>query len=240
MRASRSRARALVEQGRRGAKSLAKLVESPEKFLTPVLLLVLICQLVSASLVSVEASRLFGALGVVVALVLQVVIIFVFAEAIPKQWAVRHSDRAALFAAPVISAVIAFPPVRIIASLLTGLSQWVITHLMTPSGAAESQSEVTESELLALADVAAEEDVIEDEERALITSIIDFGDTIVREVMAPRPDIIAVERSITAGAALEHAMASGLSRIPVYENTIDEIVGIVYTRDLMRAARRRR
>ncbi|HUY29990.1 MAG TPA: hemolysin family protein [Acidimicrobiales bacterium] len=230
VRMSKARARALVDGGHRGARSLAKLVENPENFLAPVLLLVLVCQLVAATLVGVEASRLFGALGVAVATLFEVVVIFVAAEAVPKHWAVRHADRAALFSAPIVTALVAFPPVRFVSSLLIGLSR-----LVTPGDEEADNAEVTESELLALADVAVDELVLEREERALISSIIDFGDTIVREVMAPRPDIVAVESATPASAVLERAMASGLSRIPVYNRTVDDIVGIAYTKDLMRA-----
>ena len=126
VRTSQARARSLVENKRHGARSLLRLVERPERFLAPLLLLVLVCQLVTATLVGVEASRLFGALGVAIATIFEVVVIFVLAEAIPKQWAVRHPDRAALFAAPLVSAVIGFPPIRAIASALIGLS-----HLVT-------------------------------------------------------------------------------------------------------------
>ncbi len=230
VRTSQARARALEEQKRHGARSLRRLVEHPEHFLAPLLLLVLVCQLVAASLVGDEASHLFGALGLAVAIVFEVVIIFVVAEAIPKQWAVRHADRAALFAAPFVTTTINFPPVRAVASLLIGLA-----HLVTPGHGTDAEPEVTEAEFLALADVAVDEDVIEDEERELITSIIDFGDTIVREVMAPRPDVVAVEAEMTAGAVLERAMSSGLSRIPVYSSSLDDVVGIAYTRDVVRA-----
>ena len=233
VRTSRSRARALVEQGRAGAHSLAKLVEDPEGFLGPVLLLVLICQLVAATLVGVVASRLFGPLGVAVATVFEVVVVFVVAEAVPKHWAVRHADRAALFTAPMVAAVIAFPPVRALASVLIGLSRFV-----TPGGDDDDQqAEVTESELLALADVAVEADVLEEEERELLSAIVEFGDTIVREVMVPRPDVVAVESEASVGAALEVSIGAGLSRLPVYRGAKDDIVGIAYTRDLFAAAR---
>jgi CBS domain containing-hemolysin-like protein len=233
VRMSKARARALEEAGRRGARSLARLVADPERFLAPVLLLVLICQLVAATLVGVEASRLFGPFGVAIAACFEVVVIFVVAEAIPKQWAVRHPDRAALLSAPLVTALIAFPPVHLVSSALVGLSR-----LLTPGGdSADELGEVTESELLALADAAVDELVLEREERALISSIIEFGDTIVREVMAPRPDIVAVEAASPAASVLERAMASGLSRIPVFEKTVDDVVGIAYTKDLMRAVR---
>jgi len=233
VRTSRARARALEAAGRRGARSLSRLVEDPEGFLAPVLLLVLVCQLVAATLVGVEAARIFGPLGVALATVFEVVFIFIFAEAVPKAWAVGHADRAALLAAPVVSAVVAFPPFRFLSALLIGLA-----HLVTP-GRGNAQPEVTESELLALADVAVDEEVIERDERALISSIIAFGDTTVREVMSPRPDVVAVEASTPVGAALERAMAAGMSRLPVYRESLDDIVGIAYARDLMRAVRDR-
>ncbi len=233
VRTSKARARALVDAHRHGARSLVRLVEDPERFLAPVLLLVLVCQLVAATLVGVEAARLFGALGVAVATVFEVVVIFVVGEAVPKQWAVRHPDRAALFAAPLVTALLRFPPVRAVSGMLIGLAR-----VLTPGRrSAVSEPEVTESELLALADVAVDEAVIETEERRLISQIFEFGDAIVRTVMRPRPDVVAVESSLPAGAALERAMAAGLSRLPVFAGNVDNILGIAYTRDLMRAIR---
>jgi putative hemolysin len=82
-----------------------------------------------------------------------------------------------------------------------------------------------------------EEDVIEREERQLIHSIIEFGDTVVREVMVPRPDMVAVEARASVSDAMELVMSAGYSRIPVYEQGIDDIAGILYAKDLMRAIR---
>ena len=233
VRTSRARARALLEQGLPGAKSLVRLVEDPEGFLGPVLLLVLICQLVVATLVSVVASELFGALGVIIGVVFQVVAIFVAVEAVPKNWAVRHADRAALLTAPFVSWVIAFPPIKLVSTLLIGISRLV----MSGQSIAMVEHDIMESELLALADVAVEADVIEIEERALMSSIIEFGDTIVREVMAPRPDVVAVSEKDSAGNVLELAIEQGLSRIPVFRGSVDDIVGIAYIRDLVLAIR---
>jgi CBS domain containing-hemolysin-like protein len=96
---------------------------------------------------------------------------------------------------------------------------------------------VSEKDFLAMADVAVEEDVIEHEEREIIQSLIDFGDTVVREVMVPRPDMVAVEARAKVSDVIEVAIAAGYSRIPVFEQGIDDIVGIVYVKDLMRAER---
>jgi len=231
-RTSQARARGLRDEGRRGAGMLVRLMERPERFLNPVLLLELVCQLVAASLVGVVAEHLFGAIGVFVGIVFEVVVIFVLGEAIPKNWAIQHPSRAALFSAPIVTAVTRFPPVRLLAGALIGLA-----NVFLRGGAHRRGPYVTEQELLALADVAQEEAVIETEEAALIHSIISFGDTVVREVMVPRPDMVAVKASDRVGEVIEVAMGAGYSRIPVYDQSIDDIVGVAYTKDLMRADR---
>jgi CBS domain containing-hemolysin-like protein len=232
-RTSRARAKSLDDAGQRGARSLRRLVEEPEAFLAPILLLVLLFQLVAATLVGVIAAQVFGPIGVAVATAFEVVVIFVFSEAVPKQWAVRHSDRAALLAAPLVTTLVRFPPTRVVSGALIGLAR-----LITPGGrSARSAPDVTESELLAFADVAALDEAIESDERILIHSIIEFGDTIVREVMVPRPDVVAVENSVEAGAVLERAIEAGYSRIPVFNQSLDDVIGIAFTKDLIRAAR---
>ena len=232
VRMGRAKAKSLADEGKRGAKVLVRLTEDPQGFLNPVLLLVLICQLVVATLVGILAVRWFGAWGVVAATFFEIVVIFVFAEAVPKNWAVHHPERAALFSAPIVSAVIRFWPVRIVSGFLIGLANLFIGH----KGAFIGTS-VTESELLAMADVAVEGDVIETEERALIHSIIEFGDTVVREVMVPRPDMVTIAADVTVEAALDVALEAGRSRVPVVEQQIDDVIGIAYTKDLIREIR---
>ena len=94
-----------------------------------------------------------------------------------------------------------------------------------------------ESELLAMADVAMEEEVIETQERELIHSIIGFGDTIVREVMVPRPDMRTVEADVAVSQALDVAIEAGFSRLPVHAGNLDDVVGIAFAKDLIRAER---
>jgi putative hemolysin len=233
VRMSRVKAKALADDKRRGARPLMRLVEHPEKFLNPVLLLVLICQLVSATLVGVLAEQWFGAIGVLVATVFEVVVIFVFFEAVPKNWAVHNSERAALLSAPFVAAIVRFPPVRWISSLLINLADWLIGRDEDD----ETAAIVTESELLAMADVAHAEDVIDPEEREYIHSVIEFGDTVVREVMVPRPDMVSVEGTISVAEAMEASLAAGFSRLPVYEQNIDGVLGVAYIKDLIRAER---
>jgi CBS domain containing-hemolysin-like protein len=237
VRTNRVKAKSLVDQKRRGARQLARLVENPANFLNPVLLLVLICQLVSATLVGIVAAHLFGGLGVLLGIVFEVVVIFVFFEAVPKNWAVQNSERAALLSAPIVSTLIRFPPIRWLSSLLIGLANRII-RAGDDDGSDIPHSYITDSELKAMADVAHEEKVIEHDERTFIHSIIDFGDTVVREVMVPRPDMVTVESDVTVAQALEQALAAGYSRIPVEgDGNIDDIVGIAYAKDLVRAER---
>jgi CBS domain containing-hemolysin-like protein len=227
---NKSRARSLREQGKRGAKSLARLSESPEKFLNPLLLLVLVCQLVSATMVGVLASRLFGAAGLFISTVGEVVVIFVIFEAIPKNFAVQHPDSAALTTAPVVETLLNFWPIKWISKLLLSIAQGVIGLFGGGTGA----SKMTESEVLAMADVAHEDQAIESEERNFIHSVIEFGDTIVREVMVPRTDMVDIVDSATVREALDLSVQSGRSRLPVLGEGIDDVVGIVNLRHLAR------
>ncbi len=96
---------------------------------------------------------------------------------------------------------------------------------------------VSEEELLALADVAVEEDVIEHSERQLIESIIEFGDTVAREVMIPRLDMVTVPEQTATSEALDVAIEHGFSRLPVIGTTVDDVKGVTYAKDLMRAER---
>jgi putative hemolysin len=231
-RLSRVKALALEEEGRRHASTLVKLVEHSERTLPPVLFLVLLCHLVAATLVGVVAAHVFGALGVAVATAFEVVVIFVVAEAVPKTWAIQHAERAALLSAPFINLLVKIAPLQWLTRGLISLS-----NLILPGRGLKEGPYVSELELLALADTAMEEEVIEREERALIHSIIDFGDTLVREVMVPRPDMVVVEATGRITDVLEVAITAGYSRIPVYGQNIDDIVGVVFVKDLVRAER---
>ncbi len=231
VRTSKAKALSLAEEGRRGARQLVRLVEHPSNFLNAVLLLVLVCQLVVATLVGILAEHWFGPWGVAAATVFEVVVIFVLAEALPKTWAVENPERSALFAAPIVAAVVGFPPVRVFSRALVGVAGLLLT------GPGRRGAHVSESELLALADVAHEEQVIENDERVLIHSIIEFGDTITREVMVPRPDMRAVDAGLSTSDALGVAMDAGFSRLPAYDGNLDDVVGVVYVKDMVRAER---
>jgi putative hemolysin len=228
----RVRAIALVEEDRKGAERLLHVLENRERMLNPVLLLVLLCHLVAATIVGIVATDELGPFGIVVAVLVEVFLIFVFAEAAPKTYALQHPERTAIFVAPVVNLLAGFPPIRFVTRGLIGLS-----NVILPGKGRRGGPAVSEEDLLALADVAVEAGEIESEERALIRSIIDFGDTVAREVMVPRPDMVTITAGTTVTDAMEAAITNGYSRIPAYDDGIDDIVGIVYAKDLMRAIR---
>jgi putative hemolysin len=231
-RVSRVKALALAEEGRRGAPRLLRLVEHMDRTLPVVLFTLELSTLVAATLVGVVADHLFGPFGVVIATAFEVIFIFVVAELAPKTWAVQHAERAALFAAPFMAGLVGFPPLRWITHALIKVS-----NALLPGKGLREGPYVTEGELLAMADTAAEADVIETDERTLIHSIIDFGDTVAREVMVPRPDMVTVDARARISDAADIATTAGFSRIPVYGMGIDDIIGVVFLKDLMRAER---
>lgn len=229
-RTSRARAAALVDQERRGAERVQRIVENLERDLNAVYLTVNVVQVVQSALVGVLAGRLFGALGVAIGIVLNVVVLFTVAEAAPKTWALQHPDRAALMTAPLvewIGIVMRWPARGLIG----------VANVLLPGKGLRRGPFVTEEEILALAEEAAEAAVIDESERELIESIIDFGDTVAREVMVPRPDIVAVERSASVSEAVDLAIEQGFTRLPIYGEGADDIVGVVNVKDAVRTER---
>jgi putative hemolysin len=174
-RMNRVRALSLAEEGRRGAEKLARLLEHPERTINSLLLLVLIAQLTSAYLLGILLDHVFGAIGIIVGLVVQLILFFVVAEVVPKTYAIQHTDRAALRLAGFLSAVTNFPPLRWLTRALIGLA-----NVVMPGKGLKEGPFVTEEDLRTMADVAAQEESIEREERELIHSIFEFGDTVVR------------------------------------------------------------
>ena len=234
-RVSKPKAQALADSGVRGGRSLLALVTHPERWVNPLLLAVNVSQTVQATFTGVVAGRLFGPAGVAVGVVLNVVVFFVFAEAVPKTYAVIHSDRAALSTSRVVSVLVGFWPLRIVSRGLIGL-----TNIVVKGKGLEQGPFVGEQEFLGIVEAAAEEEVIEHEERELIESVIEFGDTVVREIMVPRPDMVMIDAGITVEAALDVVFEDDFSRVPVVredEDGNDDVLGIVYAKDLVRRSR---
>jgi CBS domain containing-hemolysin-like protein len=230
VRMNRIRALALADEGNKRASRLAMMLEQPEQTLNSVLLLVLVTQLTTATLIGVLLEGAAGAWGVVIGIVLQIVLFFVIGEVAPKTFAVQHTERAALAVTPMLWFLTQFAPLRWTSHLLIG-----IANVVLPGKGLKQGPFVTEEEIRTMADVAASEDVIEREEQALIHSIFEFGDTVVREVMQPSPDVVTVDCDDTIEDAIEAAIERGYSRLPCRDD--DDIAGLVYLKDLVSRAR---
>ena len=228
VRASRIRLLNLAEEGDRRAERVLRLVERPEQTLNAVLLVLLASQMISATLLGIVLEPTFGAAGVALGIVIEIVVVFTFAEVAPKTFAVQHAERAVMMVSGLLTFVTRFPPLRVLTRGFIGLA-----NIVLPGKGLRRGPFVTEEEILTMADVAAQEAAIETEERELIHSIFDFGDTVVREVMVPRPDMVVVDADVTVDEAIRIAISAGKSRLPAYHETTDDIVGLVFLKDLV-------
>ena len=227
-RMTRVRALSLQEEGRRNAALLVKLETDPPRYLNSVYLSVMIVQNGSAVLVAFLAERSFGGLGVTIASLGFTLLYFVFVEAMAKTFGVLHSDRVALALSPLVyflGRVLSLPT-----RALIGLA-----NVLLPGRGLKQGPFVSEEEIRSMAQVGSEEGSIEEGEKELIHSIFEFGDTIVREVMVPRPDIVAIEDDKTLRDVQALVLEHGYSRVPVYHEDLDNVVGIIYAKDVLKS-----
>jgi putative hemolysin len=156
--------------------------------------------------------------------------VFAFAQVVPRTYAVQRTDRAALLVAwPVYVLGTALRPLGRLLILIANLALSVLPGRGMPKGPF-----VTDEEIRQLSNGEEEEEEIEEEERELIHQIFEFGDTVVREVMVPRPDMITLKVDASRDEALEKIVEAGYSRIPLYDGDTDNILGVLYAKDLLK------
>ena len=229
-RMNRVRALALEDEERRHASRLVQLETDPPHFLNAIYLWVMIVQNGSAILVAFLAERYFDSLGITIVAVVFTLLYFITVEAMSKTFAVLHSDRVALALSPLVywlSRILYWPTKVLIA----------IANLLLPGKGLREGPFVSEEDIRAMAEAGSEEGAIEEEEKDLIHSIFEFGDTVVREVMTPLPDVKALNQNDTTEEFLDLVIREGLSRIPIYHEEVNEVTGVVYAKDVLRVAR---
>ena len=226
VRVSRVRIAARAEEGGRRARRTLRLLDDLPHVLNTILLVVLLVQIGAATVTGILADRWFGSGGVTIASVVLTIFLFVYSEAIPKTYAYRHAARVVMG--------LAFP-VGWLTSLLRPVVSILVkfADLHAPGKGIATTPTVTERELRSLAAAAATEGEITDADLELIEGAFRLGDRVAEEVMVPRVDMTAVPADVAASDALEVALASGHRRLPVYDGTIDNIIGIVRQRDLV-------
>lgn len=210
--------------------SLEELVEDREVVLGPVSLLRVLAQVTLVGGVTWVVASRTGAAGIVAAIAVTAVVLFGVTEAMPRRWGVEANDRMARVLAPVARVLSRTGPLAWVARLLAFPARAV-----GPAATQGDSGEVTEDELVALASAAAQASLIEDSEAELIGQIMELGDTIVREVMVPRPDMVTASLDDSVADALEKVIASGFTRLPVTAASVDDLRGIVLAKDLVAA-----
>lgn len=225
-----SQARVLIEEEPTDTSPLGWLLERRRQVLGLVLGLVLACHLGIATLVGLLVQRRWGDGALGVAFALELIVLYLAIGVGAKSLAMRRPERVARLVAPILRILVGFTPLR----LLMGHPQRAGRFGQSERDEPEA---VSEEELLAVAELAAADESIEAQEHRLIESVISFGDTIAREVMVPRTDMVAIARTFSVAEALEVALFNGLTRIPVYGDGIDDIVGFAHVRDLIATVR---
>jgi CBS domain containing-hemolysin-like protein len=230
-RISRIRVEELVEEGVGGARRLLRLLEDPARPVNIVLLLRLACEVAAVAVVTrYTLDRLPGDGGAAVAIGVMVVVHYVLVGVSPRTIGRQHTERVALVSAG---------PIGVLTSVLSPLASLLILvgNALTPGKGFREGPFATEAELRDLVERANARGVVEQSERDMIQSVFDLGDTIVREVMVPRTDIVVIERSKTVKQALNLMLRSGFSRVPVVGDNNDDVLGVAYLKDLVKKER---
>ena len=225
-RISPARALALRAQGHRNATLLEKIESDPVRHLNAIYLAVMFAQNGSTVLVAVLAEHHLGDIGITVAALVFTLAYFVVVEAMSKTFAILHSERVALVLAPfvwVLGRTLLLPT-----RALIGLA-----NVLLPGKGLKQGPFFIEQEIRSLAEVGHREGTIEDHEREMIHSVFQLGDRTVREIMVPRPDIVAIDLAEPLNAATETIIQSGFTRIPAYRGDLDHIEGIVHAKDVL-------
>lgn len=226
---SQMRIRTLVDEGNKRAMTLEQVVSNKSKMLSAILIGNNVVNLSASSLITSLVINHFGNAYVGIATGIITLLILIFGEISPKTMATLQAEKVALKVAGIISVLMKIlTPVIFIINLLAG----GVLRLMGVDPNAKTDT-ITESELRTIVDVSHEEGVIESEERRMINNVVDFGDTQAKDVMVPRIDMVFVEENTTYDELMEVYRENMFTRIPVYRDTTDNVIGIINMKDLL-------
>ncbi|MEG1069537.1 MAG: hemolysin family protein [Ruthenibacterium sp.] len=222
------RLRNKAEDGDAKAGVALQLSDDFDRTLSAILIGNNVVNIASASLATVVATALLGANGAAIATAIITVLVLVFGEILPKSFAKENAERVTLATAT---------PLRFVKIALTPVV-WIfvqIKHLLTGRHSAELniQPSVTEAELKTIVHTVGEEGVLNRQETEIIQSAIDFDNTMVQDILVPRVDMVAADLNTPTDELLTLCINEGISRIPVYEGTIDHVVGVLHAKDML-------
>jgi putative hemolysin len=220
----------MASTGARGAKQLAKMLERPEKLLAVVLLGINLSNTAAAALGTMLAISIWGDQGIIYATLGITVIILIFAETTPKTFAAQHAEKLALWYVR---------PLSFIAWLLTpfvvALSWIAMAFSRTLGGIPAPRSLASPDEIRTMISVGRNEGTVEEHEARLLHKVFEFGDRPVREVMIPRPEVVAIEQGSKLSDLLKLYAEYPMSRFPVYKENMDNVVGMLAMKDVLMA-----
>ena len=221
---SRVRLKNLAESGNKRAKQAYRLAENYDELISSVLVGNNIVNIGASSLATVLFISAFGDNGPTISTVVMTIIILIFGEVTPKSVAKEAPEKFAMFSAPIINALIyVFKPVNI---LLVGIKK-LVSKVFNVS----SDRTISESELLTIVEEAEQEGGINENESELIHNVIEFDDLEAIDIFTPRVEVEAVEADSDIEDIAKLFIETGFSRLPVYEETIDSIIGIINEKD---------
>ena len=227
---SKIRIRHMKEEGVKGAKLVANLTEDSNKLLSTILVGNNIVNIAATSIsTALFTSLIPGASGVAIATALMTVLVLLFGEITPKTIAANNSEKVAIFVSKPIKVIIfILRPVVWVFNLVTGLIFKILG--VKDKG---NQPYITEEELKTMVNVSHEEGVLEIEERQIINNVFQFGDMQAKEAMVQRLDMIAIDSEDNYEQIIEMFKTEKLSRMPVYNESIDDIIGILNIKDII-------
>lgn len=222
------RMRSLADEGNKRAATVLKLTDNPAKMLSAILIGNNIVNLSASSLTTTLVLEVFGSKAAAIATGILTLLVLVFGEITPKQLATLHSEKMSLFFAPLFLGLTRLlTPVIFIVNKLSVCVMFLLR--IDPNAKA---APITESEFLAVVDVSHEEGVIESEEHQMINNVVDFGDSVAKDIMVPRIDMVFANVEMDYIELVEVFRKEQYSRLPVYSETQDNIVGIINLKDV--------
>ncbi len=226
---SKIRVRHMVEENIKGANRVKELTDNPSSLLASILVGNNVVNIASSSLATVLAISLIGSRGVAISTIIMTIVVLIFGEITPKTLASQNSEQISLRVAnPIFIISKMLKPVVIIT---TTISKFFIKLL---GGKSDSNKPfITEDELKTMVDVSEEEGILKSEEKDMIHNVFQFGDLYAKDVMVQRVDIIALDIEESLDKIISVIKEEGFSRIPIYSNTIDNIVGILNVKDII-------
>lgn len=228
---SKIRMRTLAENGDKHAKIVLSVTSDTGKMLSAILIGNNIVNLSASSIATTLALKLFGSMGAGIATGLLTLIILIFGEISPKTYASIYADKIALKFAPFFKTyILILTPVIFIINILA--HGFLRLFRVNPKDAVPA---ITEDELKTIVDVSHENGIIESEEREMIQNVFDFGDALAKEIMIPRIDMECISIDNTYEEIIQIFRENKFTRLPVYENTTDNVVGILNMKDLLLA-----